>query len=146
MSFRRVGWVIAVALATLLEISCGQVYRPVVIPTGTTPPNPANFHAVFGISANVPLNPGSALQIDVSGDTDIGQASMGVNPTHGAILSNNSRAFVANAGASLCAGGADSVTAFFPAGDSSTSTGLGNTTTFPVLNVGSSQSSSISCD
>ena len=143
MSFRRVGWVIAVALATLLEISCGQVYRPVVIPTGTTPPNPANFHAVFGISANVPLNPGSALQIDVSGDTDIGQASMGVNPTHGAILSNNSRAFVANAGASLCAGGADSVTAFFPAGDSSTSTGLGNTTTFPVLNVGSSQSSSI---
>jgi DNA-binding beta-propeller fold protein YncE len=143
MSFRRVGWVAAIALATLLEISCGQVYRPVVIPTGTTPPNPANFHEVFGISANVPLNPGSALQIDVSGDTDIGQAAMGVNPTHGAILSNNSRAFVANAGASLCAGGADSVTAFFPAGDSATSTGLGTTTTFPVLNVGSSQSSSI---
>lgn len=144
MSFRRVGWVAAIALATLLEISCGQVYRPVVIPTGTTPPNPANFHAVFGISANVPLNPGSALQIDVSGDTDIGQAAMGVNPTHGAILSNNSRAFVANAGASLCAGGADSVTAFFPAGGSSTSTGLGTTTSFPLLNVGSSQSSSIS--
>ena len=144
MSFRRVGWVAAIALATLLEVSCGQVYRPVVIPTGTTPPNPANFHAVFGISANVPLNPGSALQIDVSGDTDIGQAAMGVNPTHGAILSNNSRAFVANAGASLCAGGADSVTSFFPAGDTSTSTGLGTTTTFPVLNVGSSQSSSIS--
>ncbi len=144
MSFRRVGWVAAIALATLLEISCGQVYRPVVIPTGTTPPNPANFHAVFGISANVPLNPGSALQIDVSGDTDIGQAAMGVNPTHGAILSNNSRAFVANAGASLCAGGADSVTAFFPAGGSSTSIGLGTTTTFPLLNVGSSQSSSIS--
>ncbi len=143
MSFRRVGWVAAIALATVLEISCGQVYRPVVIPINNTPPNPANFHAVFGVTANVPLNPGAALQIDVSGDTDIGQASMGVNPTHAAILSNNSRVFVANAGANLCSGGADSVTAFFPASQSATSTGLGTTTTFPVQNIGSSQSSSI---
>ena len=143
MSFRRVGWVAAIALATLLEISCGQVYRPVVIPVNITPPNPANFHTVFGISANVPLNPGAALQIDVSGDTDIGQATMGVNPTHAAILSNNARVFVANAGASLCSGGNDSVTAFFPAGDSATSTGLGTTTTFTFPNVGTSQVSSI---
>ena len=91
MSFRRVGWLAAIALATLLEISCGQVYRPVVIPISTTPPNPANFHAVFGISANAPVNPGTALQIDVSGDTNIGVANMGMNPTHAAILPNNSR-------------------------------------------------------
>ena len=143
MSFRRVGWVAAIALATLLEISCGQVYRPVVIPVNTTPPNPANFHAVFGITANVPLNPGAALQIDVSGDTDIGQANMGVNPTHAAIVPNNSRVFVANAGANLCSGGTDSVTAFSPAGDSAASTGLGATTTFTIPNVGTSQSSSI---
>ena len=143
MSFRRVGWVAAIALATLLEISCGQVYRPVVIPVNITPPNPANFHTVFGISANVPLNPGAALQIDVSGDTDIGQATMGVNPTHAAILSNNARVFVANAGASLCSGGTDSVTAFFPAGGSAISTGLGTTTTFTFPNVGTSQASSI---
>lgn len=143
MSFRRVGWVAAIALATVLEISCGQVYRPVVIPTNITPPNPANFHAVFGISANVPLNPGAALQIDVSGDTDIGQANMGVNPTHAAILSNNSRVFVANAGANLCSGGTDSVTAFFPAGQSAISTGLGTPTIFTLPNVGTSQSSSI---
>ena len=143
MSFRRVGWVAAIALATLLEISCGQVYRPVVIPVNTTPPNPANFHTVFGISANVPLNPGAALQIDVSGDTDIGQANMGVNPTHAAILSNNARVFVANAGASLCSAGTDSVTAFFPAGGSAISTGLGTTTTFTFPNAGTSQASSI---
>ena len=143
MSFRRVGWVATIALATLLEISCGEVYRPVVIPVNTTPPNSANFHAVFGISANVPLNPGAALQIDVSGDTDIGQASMGVNPTHAAIFPNNARVFVANAGASLCAGGTDSVTAFFPAGDSATTNGLGTTTTFTVPNIGTSQASSI---
>jgi YVTN family beta-propeller protein len=131
--------VAAIALATLLEISCGQVYRPVVIPVGITPPNPANFHAVFGISVNAPFNPGSVLQIDVSGDTDIGQANMGVNPTHAAILPNNSRVFVANSGASLCPGGSDVVTAFYPAGDSATSTGLGTTTTFTLPNVGTSQ-------
>ncbi|HET6178271.1 MAG TPA: hypothetical protein VFE61_15155 [Candidatus Sulfotelmatobacter sp.] len=143
MSFRRVGWLAAIAVATLLEISCGQVYRPVVIPINITPPSPANFHAVFTISANVPLNPGTALQIDVSGDTNIGVANMGVNPTHAAILPNNSRVFVASAGAGQCPPAADVVTAFNPAGDSSTATGLGNPVTFSWPSVGSSQSSSI---
>jgi DNA-binding beta-propeller fold protein YncE len=131
MSFRRVGWVAAVALATWLELSCGQVYRPVVIPVSITPPNPANFHAVFGISANVPFNPGTALQIDVSGDSNIGVANMGVNPTHAVLLSNNSRVFVASAG-SLFPGDADAVTAFFPAGAGSAATGLSTTTTFSL--------------
>ena len=131
MSFRRVGWLMAIAVATWLEVSCGQVYRPVVIPTSTTPPNPANFHAVFGISSNVPSNPGSALQIDVSGDTDIGAATMGVNPTHATILPNNSRVFVASAG-SIFTGDADTVMAFTPASQSSTATGLGTPTVFSL--------------
>jgi DNA-binding beta-propeller fold protein YncE len=135
MSFRRVGWLAAIALATWLELSCGQVYRPVVIPISITPPNTANFHAVFGISVNVPFNQGTALQIDVAGDSDIGQANMGVNPTHAAILPNNSRVFVASAG-SMFKGDSDVVTAFFPAGDSTTATGLGTTTTFTYPNVG----------
>jgi DNA-binding beta-propeller fold protein YncE len=135
MSFRRVGWVAAVALATWLELSCGQVYRPVVIPVAVTPPNPANFHEVFGISANVPFSPGTALQIDVSGDSDIGQANVGVNPTHAAILPNDSRVFVASAG-SMFTGESDGVTAFFPAQDSSTAAGFGNTTTFTYPNIG----------
>jgi DNA-binding beta-propeller fold protein YncE len=140
MSFRRVGWVAAILLATWLEVSCGQVYRPVVIPTSTTPPNPANFHAVFGISANVPFNPGTALQIDVSGDSNIGVANVGVNPTHAVILPNNSRVFVASAG-SLFKGDADVVTAFFPAGASSIATGLSNTTTFTLPNIGATNPS-----
>lgn len=132
----------AMALATLVLMSCGQIYRPVVIPINTTPPNPANFHAVFGISANVPFNPGTALQIDVSGDTDIGSANMGVSPTHMAILPNNSRVFVASAGSQF-AGGADVVTSFFPANDSSIATGLGSVNTFPLPNAGPEQSASI---
>jgi DNA-binding beta-propeller fold protein YncE len=143
MSFRRVSWVAAVALATLLELSCGQIYRPVVIPINITPPAPANFHAVFGISVNAPFNPGTALQIDVSGDSDIGQANMGINPTHAAILPNNSRVFVASAGGSLCPAGTDLITAFFPASDSPLASGLGTPTTFALPNTSSSQSAGI---
>src|SRR4051794_40364282 len=123
MSFRRVGWLAAAALATLVWMSCGEVYRPVVIPVSTVPPNPANFHAVFGISNNVSANPGSVLQIDVSGDTSVGVANMGINPTHAAAIPNNSRVFVASAG-SLIPGDPDVITAFSPAPNSSQPVGI----------------------
>lgn len=138
----------AVMLATWVWMSCGDIYRPVVIPIAITPPNSANFHAVFGISANSQANPGAALQIDVSGDSNIGEANMGINPTHAAVTPNNFRVYVASAGTacvenpSLCssagvfAGGADIVTAFSPAIASTTATGLGTPTIFTFPNVG----------
>lgn len=125
------GGLAAMALATLICISCGQIYRPVVIPTTTTPPNPSGFHAVFSVNTNVANNPGTGMQIDVSGDSDIGVANMGVNPTHAGILPNNSRVFVASAG-SLFQNDADNVTSFIPAPDSSVATGLGNPVTFSL--------------
>ena len=142
MSFRRVGWLAATALATLLWMSCGEVYRPVVIPIAATPPSPSNFHAVFGVSTNVGVNPGTALQIDVSGDSNIGQANMGLNPTHAAILPNNSKVFVASAG-SVIPGNLDLITAFAPAPDSPTPVGLGTLFTYSLPNVGPNQSSGI---
>ncbi len=135
MSFRRVGGLAAVALATTLLLSCGDIYRPVVIPIAVTAPNPASFHSVFAISANAQANPGAALQIDVSGDTDIGQADMGINPTHAAILPNNSRVFVVSAG-SLFPGQSDVITSFSPAASGSTASGLGNTASFTYPNLG----------
>jgi hypothetical protein len=149
MSLRRVGWVVACGLAAVLEVSCGQVYRPVVIPVSQTPPNPSSFHAVFGISTNIPSNPGTALQIDVAGDSNIGQANMGDNPTHAAILPNDSRVFVTAAntvlsdGVTLNPGGVDLVTAFTPAFDSTIASGLGTPTIFTLPNVIPSQSTSI---
>jgi DNA-binding beta-propeller fold protein YncE len=136
------GWVAATALATLITISCGQVYRPVVIPIATNPPNPQNFHAVFGISSNVSSNPGSVLQIDVSGDTNIGVANMGINPTHAAALPSNQRIFVASAG-SLIPGDPDTITSFSPAASSTIATGIGGLTVFSLPNVGPNQSSAI---
>jgi hypothetical protein len=135
MSLRRVSRLAMMALATLISISCGQVYRPVVIPVGVTPPNTSSFHAVFGIATNAAFNPGTAMQIDVSGDSDIGEANMGVNPTHAAIAPNNARVYVASAG-SLYAGDTDTITAFTPASDSSIATGLGTVTTISMPNVG----------
>lgn len=135
MIVRRVARLAVMALASLICISCGQVYRPVVIPISVSPPNSGNFHAVFAISANAQTNPGSALQIDVSGDSDIGQANMGINPTHAGVLPNDARIFVASAG-STYAGQSDVITAFTPAASSTTATGLGNPTVFTLPNTG----------
>jgi DNA-binding beta-propeller fold protein YncE len=135
MSVRRVSALVLTALAAMICLSCGDVYRPVVIPINPTPPNPSAFHAVFAVTSNVPFNQGAAFQIDVSGDTNIGQANMGWNPTHAAILPGNNRVFVSSSG-SLFAGGADVVTAFTPAAASSVGTGLGTPTTFTFPNFG----------
>jgi YVTN family beta-propeller protein len=147
MSLRRAAWFAATVLATLVCVSCGEVYRPVVIPCSAgqlpgcpqqTNPNPANFHSVFALSANVPSFPGTAQQIDVSGDSviaatanDPGGPNIGVNPTYATILPNNSRIFVASAG-SLTAGFADIVTTFSPAFDSTTATGFGTVSTYSL--------------
>ena len=149
MSLRRVGCLAATFAGTVLWMSCGQVYRPVVIPINNNPPNPANFHAVFGITENVAPNPGVALQIDVSGDSDIGQANMGINPTHAATLPNNSRIFVTTAGSTVMgtngqlAGFPDVITSFTPARDSTIATGLGSPITFTLPNTGPNQTSAI---
>jgi DNA-binding beta-propeller fold protein YncE len=99
------------------------VYRPVVIPITITPPNPSNFHTVFAINANVPFNPGTGMQVDVSGDTNVGVINIGLNPTHAAILPSNTRVFVASAGSVI--GQSDVVTSFTPAFDAAIVTGLG---------------------
>jgi YVTN family beta-propeller protein len=106
-----------------------------------TPPVPANFHAVFAVSANVPNYPGNAMQIDVSGDTIIAETAIngpnapnsgGQVPTHAAILPSNSRVFVTSAG-SVVSGGVDGVLSFTPAAQSTISTGFSgvNTVSLP---------------
>lgn len=141
MNFRRVIGLAGIALSVGLWMACGQVYRPVVIPTTTTPPNPANFHSIFAVNDNVPFNPGTAMEIDVRGDSIIAETGgigstvghIGMHPTHAMILPNLTRVFVANAG-SLDQTGTDVVTSFTP---EITSSALGFTglTTFTLPNV-----------
>ena len=152
MSLRRVGRLVAMVLPTLLWLSCGQVYRPVVLPCTVvgipgcpveTPPIPSSFHAVFALSANAPNHPAGALQIDVSGDSimaatptsDESQANLGDVPTNAAILPNDSRVFVTSAG-SILPGGLDILSSFSTAPDSPFGGGFG-----PVTTVGLPQGS-----
>jgi YVTN family beta-propeller protein len=132
MSFRRVGRLAGLLAAALLCVSCGQVYRPVVIPIVTTPPTPSNFHAIFALTANVPNSPGGAMQIDVAGDSILAETptsdpsapNLGINPTHAAISPNDSRMFVASAG-SVFPGQLDSVASFTPTFQFNANNGFG---------------------
>jgi len=146
MSFQRVWQLATMVVLVVLWLACGQVYRPVVLPCSLgglpdcpveTPPSPTAFHAVYGISLNVPNYPGNAMQIDVGGDSIIGETpssdpsapNLGDNPTNAAILPNFSEVYVASA-ASGTPGGIDQISSFTPAADSPTGTGLG-----PVSNI-----------
>ncbi|MCU1301501.1 MAG: YncE family protein [Candidatus Sulfotelmatobacter sp.] len=139
MIFRRAGFLVTMVFCTLLCLSCGQVYRPVVIPLSTSPPTPAAFHTVFGISMNVPSFPGGAMQINVSGDSiaaetpssDKSAPNLGNNPTHAAILPNLSRVFVTSAG-SIVPGGVDVLSYFSPAFQSTAGSQFGAVTTISL--------------
>src|ERR1700723_1127803 len=150
MSFRNKGWTAAAFLAMLICVACGQIYRPVVIPINNIPPNPGDFHAVFSLNTNASYGldpnptlvygPGSAMQIDVGGDTDLGIATLvdgtvsGANPTHGVSLPNFSRVFVASAGSAI-ANGLDAISSFVPSTQSSSTSGIGATTVVSYPNL-----------
>ncbi|MGA7906576.1 MAG: YncE family protein [Candidatus Sulfotelmatobacter sp.] len=112
MSLRCMGRLMAVLALIVIEMACGDYYRPVVIPLSTTLPTPSSQHTVFALTANAPGNPGAGMQIDVSGDTDVGEAHIDL-PTHAAVAPNQSRLFIASAG-SLAPGGADKVLFLLP--------------------------------
>src|SRR5215475_1072109 len=68
-------------LSTIVLLSCGDVYRPVanpIIPPGANPQE--TFYAIV-VGPNGTAN-GGAATVDVSGDTNIGNAVLGVNPVH----------------------------------------------------------------
>jgi DNA-binding beta-propeller fold protein YncE len=89
--------------------SCGDVFRPVANPIPGPTPDPQNFHFAIVVSQNAPANPGTGMQIDVSGDTNVGVANTATAPVHAALLPpSGNRVYVAN-------GTGDSVSAFAPA-------------------------------
>ncbi len=61
---------------------CGDVFRPVIIPNPPQFPNPAASHTVVSINDNGTVAPGTAMSIDVSGDTDESIANVGLAPVH----------------------------------------------------------------
>jgi len=94
--FRRVGGIVALLLSILIWVSCGDTFRPVAIPQPPVPPDPESTHFAFMVSTNGANNSGGVTQIDVSGDSNLGTAPVGLGPSHVALLINGSRVVVAN--------------------------------------------------
>ena len=70
------------ALLFLMTNGCGDVYRPVIIPNPPTFPDPRAAHTAMSLNDNGTTNPGSVTVVDVSGDTVVSIANVGVTPVH----------------------------------------------------------------
>jgi YVTN family beta-propeller protein len=103
MNLVRVGRVAAV-FGLILAASCGETFRPVAIPITPTPPTPSSVHYVLSLSSNgvcpaqfsQPCGPGANTRIDVSGDTNVAVAPMGLGPVHAVLLPGGGSVYVAN--------------------------------------------------
>jgi hypothetical protein len=99
---------IVMFVALVLWTGCGDVFRPVANPIPGPTTDPRNFHLAVVISQNAVGNPGSGLQIDVSGDSNVGVVNAGQQPVFVALGPSSSRVFVSNSDGSI--------TSFTPAG------------------------------
>ena len=96
MKVSRAGRLAALFVLIIIELSCGDTYRPVAVPLPPSPPNPGALHYMLVIGGNGPINPGTALRLDESGDTAVAQARAGLGPVHVAVLPNGNRTYIAN--------------------------------------------------
>ena len=72
----------AVLFLSVVWAGCGDVFRPIIIPNPPQFPNPAAAHTVVTLSDNGDAVDGTAMVIDVSGDTEVSIKSVGLNPVH----------------------------------------------------------------
>jgi len=85
---KRFLWLGLVVFFCVLWSGCGETFRPIIIPNPPTFPNPKANHSVVTISANAPsqgvaeIVPGTAMVVNVSGDTDVSIANLGLAPVH----------------------------------------------------------------
>src|ERR1700690_3278837 len=79
---KRFLWLGAVLVLFAICSGCGDVFRPIIIPNPIQFPNPQAAHTVVTISDNGTVVNGSAMVIDVSGDTDVSQKNTGLRPVH----------------------------------------------------------------
>ncbi len=123
---RRCAYAAAVLLmlsALAIWTGCGDIFRPTVNPIPGPAPDPANYHVAIVISQNAAGNPGSGMQIDVSGDSNVGVVSTGQQPLFAALQPQSSRVFVSNSDGTI--------TSFIPASIGG-SIGLPSTISLPA--------------
>ncbi len=85
---KRFLWLGLVVCVYLICTGCGDTFRPIIIPNPPVFPNPRAAHTVLSINDNAPPSgqvevvPGSAMVIDVSGDTVESVKDVGLAPVH----------------------------------------------------------------
>jgi YVTN family beta-propeller protein len=92
---KRFLWLGFVLFLYLICTGCGDTFRPIIIPNPPTFPNPRSAHTVVSINDNGTVVPGSAMVIDVSGDTDVSVQNVGLAPVH-AVQQTSSQVLVVN--------------------------------------------------
>jgi len=104
---KRLLWLGFVLFLYMICSGCGDTFRPIIIPNPPTFPDPRAAHTVVSINDNGTVVPGSAMVLDVSGDTDMSVASVGLAPVY-AVQQTASEALVVNH--SVTGAVADSIT------------------------------------
>jgi hypothetical protein len=105
---KRFLWLGFVLFLYLICTGCGDTFRPIIIPNPPVFPNPQASHTVLSINYNVECSetpnpscdsfvplPGTAMVIDVSGDTDVSTVNTGIGPVH-AVQQTASQVLVVN--------------------------------------------------
>ena len=96
MKFWRWARLLGILILGLICVSCGDQYRPVAVPIVPPPPDPQAVHFVLVFSVNGANDPGASSRLDVSGDTNIGVAQLGLGPAHATLISNAARVYAVN--------------------------------------------------
>jgi DNA-binding beta-propeller fold protein YncE len=92
---KRFLWLGFVLCLYLICSGCGDTFRPIIVPNPPTFPNPKAAHTVVSINDNGTVVPGSAMVVDVSGDSDVSVKDVGVAPVH-AVQQTASEVLVVN--------------------------------------------------
>jgi DNA-binding beta-propeller fold protein YncE len=92
---KRFLWLGFVLSLYLICTGCGETFRPIIIPNPPVFPNPRAAHSVLSINDNGDVVAGSAMAIDVSGDTDQSVANVAIHPVH-AVQQTASQVLVLN--------------------------------------------------
>ncbi len=94
---KRFLWLCVVVFLFLICTGCGDTFRPVIIPNPPKFPDPRAAHTVLSVNDNGEVR-GSSMVIDVSGDSNVSVADVGIGPVH-AVQQTASLVLVVNQGA-----------------------------------------------
>ncbi|MCU1284350.1 MAG: 40-residue beta-propeller repeat containing protein [Acidobacteriales bacterium] len=98
MRVRYAAALLAIVCLVFFEAGCGDTFRPIAIPIVQPGGQPqAQAHAVVVSDAGAGTE-GFTTHINVSGDTNVGQVTVGRGPVHAAFVNNNTVTVVANSG------------------------------------------------